>query len=287
MKTQNCVIFDLDNCLFDDRARIPFIDWTKEGDARYHEYHNRMLQDPAANLEVYERYAANKELRIVFFTARPVAYAEMTKSQLRKVFNVCVDTDKRFDLIMRNNGDHRKSVAVKRDMVQALPEYGLSADSVVAAYDDRQDIVDMYREEFGIEAAVLKAHDVCAYTPPAARPTNKMMLVPEPKIPSVLLSQDRRMAPHEIMESMAATFKERNAVYGDNFRMVAKMVAVLFPQGVPPELVVTDQWHLFELKLVKLSRFAISNLTHRDSIHDDAVYSAMIESILTEKGTQQ
>lgn len=88
-----------------------------------------------------------------------------------------------------------------------------------------------------------------------------------------------------ILDQMADTFRQRNAVYGDNYRMVAKLVKVLFPQGVPSELVVTDQWHLFELKLVKLSRFAISGLTHIDSIHDDAVYAAMIESILHEKET--
>lgn len=88
-----------------------------------------------------------------------------------------------------------------------------------------------------------------------------------------------------ILDQMADTFRQRNAVYGDNYRMVAKLVKVLFPQGVPSELVFTDQWHLFELKLVKLSRFAISGLTHIDSIHDDAVYAAMIESILHEKET--
>lgn len=87
----------------------------------------------------------------------------------------------------------------------------------------------------------------------------------------------------DILEGMAKTFRERNAVYGDNYKMVAKLVAVLFPNGVPPELVVTDQWHLFELKLVKLSRFAISNLTHQDSIHDDGVYSAMIEAIVIQQ----
>jgi hypothetical protein len=88
-----------------------------------------------------------------------------------------------------------------------------------------------------------------------------------------------------ILDQMADTFRQRNAVYGDNYRMVAKLVKVLFPNGVPSELVVTDQWHLFELKLVKISRFAISGLTHIDSIHDDAVYAAMIESILHEKET--
>ena len=86
-----------------------------------------------------------------------------------------------------------------------------------------------------------------------------------------------------ILNEMADTFRQRNAAYGANYRMVAPMVRVLFPHGVPPELVVTDQWHLFELKLVKLSRFAISGLTHIDSIHDDAVYSAMIEALLHEQ----
>lgn len=84
----------------------------------------------------------------------------------------------------------------------------------------------------------------------------------------------------DILGSMSETFRARNAVYGDNYKMVAKLVKVLFPNGVPSELVVTDQWHLFELILVKISRFAISNLTHKDSIHDSAVYAAMIEAIL-------
>lgn len=90
----------------------------------------------------------------------------------------------------------------------------------------------------------------------------------------------------DILDEMAKTFRERNAVYGDNFRMVGKMMAVLFPKGVPPEVLHSDQFHLFELKLVKLSRFALSNLQHLDSIHDDGVYSAMIESIIQQKEQQ-
>jgi hypothetical protein len=88
----------------------------------------------------------------------------------------------------------------------------------------------------------------------------------------------------DILMAAAATCRERSAVYGDNFRMIAPMVRILFPNGVPAGLVETDAWHLFELKLVKLSRFAVSGLTHLDSIHDDMVYSAMIEMLLREKG---
>lgn len=83
----------------------------------------------------------------------------------------------------------------------------------------------------------------------------------------------------DILDAMAATFRERNAVYGDNFKMVGKMMAVLFPNGAPPELLHSDQFHLFELILVKLSRYAISGLQHVDSIHDAGVYCAMCESI--------
>lgn len=98
--------------------------------------------------------------------------------------------------------------------------------------------------------------------------------------PAMPLTANQPKNTGQILRDMAATFDERNKVYGSNYLMVAKLVKVLFPDGVPPGLVETDHWHLFELKLVKLSRFAISNLTHMDSIHDDGVYSAMIESIL-------
>lgn len=84
----------------------------------------------------------------------------------------------------------------------------------------------------------------------------------------------------DILDEMAATFRERNAVYGDNYKMVGKMMAVLFPNGAPPELLHNDQFHLFELILVKLSRYAISGLQHQDSIRDMGVYCAMCESIL-------
>ncbi len=82
----------------------------------------------------------------------------------------------------------------------------------------------------------------------------------------------------QILDEAAQTFRDRNAVYGDNFKMVGKMMQVLFPNGVPPELVVQDHFHLFELVLVKLSRYAISNLSHVDSIRDLAVYAAMCEA---------
>jgi len=89
----------------------------------------------------------------------------------------------------------------------------------------------------------------------------------------------------DVLADMARTYRERNAVYGDNFRMVGPMMRALFPDGVPAATLHSDQFHLFELVLVKLSRFAISGLRHKDSIHDSAVYCAMIEAILNEQDT--
>lgn len=86
----------------------------------------------------------------------------------------------------------------------------------------------------------------------------------------------------KLLEGGAATFRERNATYGSNFRMVGPIMQVLFPAGVPPELLRHDAFHLFELIIVKLSRFAISNFTHQDSIHDATVYAAMIEAVVQE-----
>ena len=87
----------------------------------------------------------------------------------------------------------------------------------------------------------------------------------------------------EILLEMAETFKERNAVYGSNYKMVGPIMGILFPNGVPHYVLTDNSFHLFELVIVKLSRLAISNLTHKDSARDAGVYMAMIESIIQHK----
>lgn len=86
----------------------------------------------------------------------------------------------------------------------------------------------------------------------------------------------------EILAEMAETYRERNKVYGDNYKRVGLVMSALFPQGVT--IVTPEQfnvWHLFELMVVKMTRFANSGLSHQDSIHDLAVYAAMVESLVT------
>jgi len=91
----------------------------------------------------------------------------------------------------------------------------------------------------------------------------------------------------EILDSMAETFRERNKVYGDNYKSVGAVMTALFPDGV--SLLTKEQfntWHLFELMIVKLTRFANTEMTHRDSIHDAAVYAAMVESLMEDKNDE-
>ena len=88
-----------------------------------------------------------------------------------------------------------------------------------------------------------------------------------------------------ILVEMGETCRERNKVYGDNYKRVGEVMSVLFPDGVELKTVEDyNIWHLFELMIVKLTRFTNSNLTHEDSIHDAAVYAAMVESLIYGKG---
>lgn len=88
----------------------------------------------------------------------------------------------------------------------------------------------------------------------------------------------------DVLAEMADTYRERNKVYGDNFRNVGPIMKALHPAGIGLESAEDhEMFHLWNLIVVKLSRFAVSKLTHMDSIHDAAVYCAMIESIMKER----
>lgn len=99
---------------------------------------------------------------------------------------------------------------------------------------------------------------------------------PEPNANTALAS--------DILAAGAKTYAERNKTYGENYRMVAPIMKVLFPYGVPAGVIHSDKWHMFELLVVKITRFATSRLEHMDSIHDAMVYAAMIEASLKEEG---
>jgi hypothetical protein len=249
------VICDLDNCISDDGWRMGLINWDEEvPEKRYAAYHAICWQDKPnlAHLERLQVVAFHADT-IAFVTSRPEEFRSVTYNWI--VQNCKLPACKTVWLMMRSNNDHRSSAAIKSEVASKFIADG---HSIVAAFDDRDDVLTAYAK-LGIAVYIMKINATDGERSPVVTAGTNAAV---------------------ILADMADTFRERNAMYKDNYKMVPRMVKALWPNGVPPELVVKDQWHLFELKLVKLARFAISNLEHQDSIHDDAVYSAMIEAII-------
>lgn len=156
------IIIDLDNCIADDSWRIPKINWQKSNPMeRYHEYHSLSGFDRPGNLDIFQEH---KDAVGIVFTARPVHYHAITEEWLKRnriPFEY---------IVMRNNQDHRHSLELKRTMLNWLPDmYNIKLDWIVAAYDDRADVVAMYKEH-GIDGRRREIHNVCAYTAPTKEP---------------------------------------------------------------------------------------------------------------------
>jgi hypothetical protein len=165
-------IFDLDNCIADDSWRIKQINWAaSDPDLRYHTYHLLCGFDISRNwLRIRECQRAG--LGFIILTARPTSVAAITAEWLMRQDIIP------HAMMMRNPGDHRHSAAIKRWQLEQLvahyDDYGVDPSAIVRAFDDRPDVVEMYRaaRDSGLvpnlEPEVLAIHDVCAYTPPAS-----------------------------------------------------------------------------------------------------------------------
>lgn len=278
------VIFDLDNCISDDGWRIDKIDWSKSvEEGRYDAYHAAASEDKPGNLGILRHHVyLGREL--VFLTARPVAFYRATCEWLAR--HLGLDDTSTYTLLMREPGDHRPSVELKRAMLDILHHYNLPIQSIVAAYDDRPDVVEMYAAAGIPGARQLWVHKLDAYAPPSKaqqeRDAQAFGIIHQ----EITMQESAQPTAADILAEAAETFRQRNAVYGSNYQMVGPIMKILFPQGVDAELLSSNQFHLFELVIVKLSRLAISRLAHVDSAHDAAVYCAMIEMCMN-KGEKQ
>lgn len=85
----------------------------------------------------------------------------------------------------------------------------------------------------------------------------------------------------QAMEESAETYEERQAQYGDSYKMVGQIMAILFPGNICPN---GERGHI-RLHLVgwivgKLCRYAVSirscGKASEDSLKDLAVYAMML-----------
>lgn len=91
----------------------------------------------------------------------------------------------------------------------------------------------------------------------------------------------------QILDEGAATFRERNAIYGDNFRLVGPIMETLFPGGAHLETAEDHtRYHILVLQIVKITRYAQNwrKGGHHDSMVDLSVYAAMLAQIDGELG---
>lgn len=89
----------------------------------------------------------------------------------------------------------------------------------------------------------------------------------------------------EILEAGAATYRERNLIYGDNWETFREVMLLLFPNGIDlsdPDKLIKYNWlcHI----VGKVTRFVNADMNHVDSIHDMGVYAAMIEAYIKAGG---
>lgn len=256
-------VIDLDGTLFDERHRNHL---AKEGN--WGAYHANHVDDSRWPLvEEFVRDLA-KDHEILFMTGRNEKFRLSTTCQLGEL------GIKSLDLIMRPDHDVRASSIFKAAVLNDFLTDDGQVDQVTMIDDCQKNLYSMMLvcELQDVKAKAWLAKDGgyiedSEYTPMVKIPERVNVFAP--KAPTA-----------EILRSMADTFEERNKIYGSNYERVAPIMKILFPDGLTPEILHSDQWHLFELIVVKLTRYAISGLQHKDSIHDAGVYSAMIESIL-------
>lgn len=85
----------------------------------------------------------------------------------------------------------------------------------------------------------------------------------------------------DILAESAATYRERNKVYKDNFHRIGHVMAAMFPEGLT--IKTPQDWtrlYFFFLMVVKQTRYVTNWSTggHKDSAHDAQVYGAMLEA---------
>ena len=157
-------IWDLDNCLTDDSARISMIDWRLEGDARYEVYNQHMIYDPVCNMGLFE--IITQISTPVFFSGRPEKFRHDTEAYIRRYMFAHDRSHQCSDPLVYLRKGSGNPATIKREMLrQHMATFELTPKDYVAAYDDVPAVVGMYRQE-GIPGVLIQVHDPAkAYKP--------------------------------------------------------------------------------------------------------------------------
>ena len=135
------VLCDIDNCISDDGHRVHLIqdhpsgiDW-----AKYHAYHKACVRDKA---DFIPEMGFPRAYQVHFISGMPEPYREIRL----KWFMMHGRKPGPNLLHLRPMSDRRNSVDSKRATVIHLLETRFDPEDIVACYDDRREIVEMYQE---------------------------------------------------------------------------------------------------------------------------------------------
>ena len=161
---QKIFICDVDNCISDDSHRMhllpdsvrcyartshPIIDDPKPRnlltDDDFHQYHMNCIFDVPRNInKLYNDGVADQ---IWMVTAMPQSYNHLRWWWFAQ--HIISPVRRRMQLIMRPNGDHSPSEELKvRLLKEKFKMDHRDPSEVVLAIDDRNDVLDAYRDEF-------------------------------------------------------------------------------------------------------------------------------------------
>lgn len=168
MTRRKFVIFDLDNCLCDDRHRISLIDWDKPPALRWARYHAACGGD-APNTPVVDLYHAHASdgLICAVFTNRPAHLIGPTQEWMRRHLPPCPGRAGYLLMMRRPHDEALGPAELKADMLRRFLE---ANDAVVTdietAYDDRDDVLRAYAAAGVGDLHRVWAHSLDAYSPP-------------------------------------------------------------------------------------------------------------------------
>ncbi len=135
---QDCIIFDIDGFFADCSHRLHHIEKTPSD---WESFFAGVGEDTPIlhNLMILIAMKRAYSCTTILMTGRPESSREKTEHWFRKLGSL-VNYDA---LKMRDTGDYRPDHVVKREMLNQLRDLGYN---ILMAFDDRQHVVDMFRE---------------------------------------------------------------------------------------------------------------------------------------------
>jgi len=141
--TKKYVIWDLDGTIADNSHRLPLIDRNRAGGPDWEAFYQACDKDIPIEegVAVLRLFWKSDKYKNIFLTGRKETVRDKTRAWLRKVLE---PIQAEITLLMRPEKDHRPDYQVKAELIEKA---GIKPEEIVLAFDDRNQVVDMWRKK--------------------------------------------------------------------------------------------------------------------------------------------